>query len=560
MPTVNLSKKVLEKLVGKKLSLDMLKDRISMLGTDLEHIKDDEIKVEVFPNRPDMLSEQGFARAFSSFIGVKTGLREYKVKKSGHHIIVDNSVTMRPYTACAIVKNLTMTDERIREIMQMQEKLATTHGRGRKKSCYGIYPVDKVHFPITYTAKDPATLSFTPLGFDQKIKASEIVETHPTGPKYAHISQDWKKYPFYIDAHHNVMSMLPFTNSNDTGRVELDTKNIFIECTGTEQHNVELALHMFCAMFSDMGGDIYSLEIRYPDNTLTTPRMDATPMDFDLKYINRILGLSLSEKEATTLLKKMGYGYKKGKVLVPAYRADILGQIDFAEDIAIAYGYEHFTEELPQVATIGKESPQAILERTIAHVLTGLGMLELQTYHLSNTALQTSDMSVNTTKTNQDAKKKTKSAVIELANSVSEDYHCLRSWMLPGLIEVLSHNKHHEYPQKLFDMGKVFKKGKTETGVEEDTHLGLIISHDKADYTDIRQVIDYLTTALNKEITIEETTHPSFVPGRCAQGIHKGKVIATFGELHPEILARFKLELPVAAGEIDLSAFQTISQ
>ncbi len=88
MPTVNLNKTVFEKLVGKKLSLDRLKDRISMLGTDLEGIKGNKIEVEIFPNRPDMLSEQGFARAFSSFIGVKTGLRDYKVRKSGCKVFI----------------------------------------------------------------------------------------------------------------------------------------------------------------------------------------------------------------------------------------------------------------------------------------------------------------------------------------------------------------------------------------------------------------------------------------------------------------------------------------
>ena len=57
MPTIQLNKKVFEGLVGKKLPLNKLKDRISMLGTDLEKIEGNEIHVEVFPNRPDMLSE-----------------------------------------------------------------------------------------------------------------------------------------------------------------------------------------------------------------------------------------------------------------------------------------------------------------------------------------------------------------------------------------------------------------------------------------------------------------------------------------------------------------------
>ena len=82
MPTVTLNKQVFEKLVGKSLPLNELKDRISYLGTDLESIEGNEIVVEIFPNRPDMLSEQGLARAFSSFIGVHTGLKEYRAKKN----------------------------------------------------------------------------------------------------------------------------------------------------------------------------------------------------------------------------------------------------------------------------------------------------------------------------------------------------------------------------------------------------------------------------------------------------------------------------------------------
>ena len=55
MPTIKINKKVFEKLVGKKLPLEKLKDRISYLGTDLEDVNENEIVVEIFPNRPDML-------------------------------------------------------------------------------------------------------------------------------------------------------------------------------------------------------------------------------------------------------------------------------------------------------------------------------------------------------------------------------------------------------------------------------------------------------------------------------------------------------------------------
>src|SRR3989344_662518 len=156
MPTVNLNRHEVEKLLGKKLELEALKDRISMLGTDLDDITDDEIIVEIFPNRPDMLSEEGFSRALSSFIGVKTGLKKYSAKPSDYKIIIDKSVkTVRPFTACAVVKNLKFDDKKIKSIVQLQEKLHASYGRNRKKLAIGVYPMEKIKFPITFIAKKP---------------------------------------------------------------------------------------------------------------------------------------------------------------------------------------------------------------------------------------------------------------------------------------------------------------------------------------------------------------------------------------------------------------------
>ena len=71
-----------------------------------------------------------------AFLGKKTGLKEYKIKKPGKDfdVIIDSSVEkIRPYTACAIVKNLSFNDEKIKEIIDIQEKLHGTLGRNRKK-------------------------------------------------------------------------------------------------------------------------------------------------------------------------------------------------------------------------------------------------------------------------------------------------------------------------------------------------------------------------------------------------------------------------------------------
>jgi len=230
MPSVTLNRKVFEKLVGKKLSEKELKDRISMLGTDLESLDKDEIHVEIFPNRPDMLSEQGFSRAFSSFIGLKTGLRKFEVKKSEEKLIIDNSVkSVRPYSICAIVKNLKFDDEKIREIIQVQEKLHVTYGRNRKKCAIGIYPLEKIKFPIKFVGKNPKDILFQPLESKKEMTGLQILSQHPTGKDYGHLLEGKDKFPLFIDANNKVLSMPPIINSYDVGKISESTKEVFIE-------------------------------------------------------------------------------------------------------------------------------------------------------------------------------------------------------------------------------------------------------------------------------------------------------------------------------------------
>lgn len=539
MPTVILNQEVLEKLVGKKLPIEQLKDRISMLGTNLEKIEGNEIQVEVFPNRPDMLSEPGFARALSSFIGAKTGLREYKLKKSGLKVIIDPSVTMRPYTACAIVKNLAFNDERIREIMQAQEKLALTHGRNRKKSAYGIYPLTEIKFPIHYIAKDATKVRFRPLGFDHEIAASQVEELHPKGKEYKDIAKGWTKYPFFIDDSGKIMSLLPYINAHDMGKVDESTTEVFIECTGTDWQNVQIALNILVTMFADMGADIYSLDLVYPDKTITTPDVTPKKMKLDLKYINQRLGLALSEKEAATLLHQMGHGYEKSKVLIPAYRGDILHQVDLMEDIAIAHGYENFAAIIPKVATVGEEDPLEKFLTVLREALIGFRMLEVKNYHLL-------------TEVELNGKMNLQNKIVPLKNSVGE-YNHLRNSLLPSVLKNLSENQHHEYPQNLFELGRTFEYDKsTETGVKETEHLSLAVCHEKADFTEIRQIVDALLLSLGVKGAVKESKHPSFIDGRMGEIIVKNIKVGIIGEIHPAVLENWGITVPVVAAEIDV--------
>src|SRR3989344_3460644 len=540
MPSITLNKTVFEQLVGKQLPLEELKDRISMLGTDLEDIKDNEIHVEVFPNRPDMLSEQGFARAFSSFIGVKTGLRKYAVKESNQKIIIDSSVKgIRPYTACAIVKGLQFDEENLRQVIQIQEKLHITYGRNRKKVAIGIYPLEKITFPIIYKADLPQKIKFKPLEADREMTAIEIMEEHKTGKEYGHLLQGLPKYPIFVDAKGEILSMPPVINSDKTGRVTEETKDVFIECSGFDFEVLSTCLNMIVTALADMGGEIYSLKLEYSEGTKTTPNLTPSKMKLDLPYVNKRLGLSLSEKDAIKLLEKMGYGFEQGHVLIPAYRADILHQVDLIEDIAIAYGYENFQEEIPNVATIGEEDEFEKFSKKVRDLLVGMQLLEVKNFHLTTKE----DL---TTKMNLAAEQP-----IPLKNAIGDHNH-LRNAIMPSLMKILAENQHHEYPQNIFEIGRIFVPGDTETGILEAEHLNVMLCHDKTDFTEIRQVLEALIRALGLECMVKESEHPPFISGRIGDITIHGKKIGIIGELHPQVITYWQMVMPVVCFELNL--------
>ncbi|MHA1213008.1 MAG: phenylalanine--tRNA ligase subunit beta, partial [Candidatus Heimdallarchaeota archaeon] len=82
MPVIDIPLKKINKLLGKPLTLDELEEYCLQIGADIDDKKDDVIKVEYNPNRPDFGSIPGFARALKGVSGLELGLPTYKLKAS----------------------------------------------------------------------------------------------------------------------------------------------------------------------------------------------------------------------------------------------------------------------------------------------------------------------------------------------------------------------------------------------------------------------------------------------------------------------------------------------
>jgi len=545
MTILTLPKKQLESHIGK--ITPELENKISMFGTPVEEVTDTEIMIEVFPNRPDLLSFQGFVRAITSFLK-NPQISEYKTEKpeKNYKVIIDKSVKkVRPYTACAIIKNLSLNDSKIKQIIDIQEKLHTSYGRNRKKLAIGIYPLEQIKLPITFKAKKPEEIRFQPLEMNKEINGRQILSQHPTGREYGNLLKDAEVFPIFQDANNEILSMPPIINSHKTGKITENTKEIFIECSGFHQEYLKKTLNMIVTTFADMGGKIYQMEIKNNKSNELSPNLEPEKISFTINNINKTLGLSLQEKQVKSLLEKMGIGYEKGVALIPPYRTDILHEIDLSEEIAIAYGYDNFIPEIPSISTIGQEDKTAILKRKISEILAGLSLLEISTYHISTKEKQFKNLNI----------KEFKPEMIELEDSKTKN-NILRNSLLAQSINTLSENSDAAYPQKIFELGKTFSHSDSEeTQIQEQEKLCISLCHEKANFTEIKQILDYLTRMLNIKCTIQETENPSFIPGRTGEIIINQKPIGIIGEITPSILKNNKIKMPVSSLEISLDNF-----
>jgi len=518
-------------------------EKISMFGTPAE-LNDDFLEVEIFPNRPDLISLENFARAFKAFTGKSSGIKNYKINKpeKDFKVKIGSSVKeVRPFTACAIIKGLKFDDEKIKSVIDLQEKLHTTIGRNRKKVAIGIYPLEKIKLPIKYEARTSSDIKFIPLEMSQEINGLEILQRHPTGREYAHLLSDYKKFPVFVDSNNKILSMPPIINSNETGKITQETKDVFIECSGSDLEVLKKTLNIIVVTLSEMNGKIFAMELDY-DKPLITPDLTPDKISVSLDNVNKLLGLELKEKDLSNLLPKMEYEYKNGKVSIPAWRSDILHEVDIIEDIAIAYGYESLIPKIHKVATIGEETKKSKIKTKISEILAGLGLIEISSYHLIKA----------------EEAEKNKSSLIELEISKT-DYKFLRNSLLIPNLRILSENKDNDYPQRLYEIGPIFssdKRNKSETGLLETENL--IISLTPGNFTEIKQILDYITKALRIKYTIKETAQKEFIDGRAAGILINDKIIGHIGEIHPETLISWNLRMPLAVMEISLEEIYNI--
>ena len=548
MPVITFKYQDLKDL-GIDMEKDELIDTLPMMSSDIEDFDDEEIKVEFFPNRPDNLSVEGVARSFKGFIGQEVGFPDYKVEESGEYVTVDEEVAaIRPYIGFAKIDNVDFSGDKLKYIMDFQENLHWVIGRDRKKVAIGIHNADVVNGPFKYIATPKDANAFVPLEKDSEMTPDEILTEHDKGKDYAHLIEDFDKYPLILDKDDNVLSMPPIINGELT-KIKEDTHNIIVDVTGTDEKAVNQSLNIICSSFAEVGGQIKSMEVKYEDKTIVTPDLTPQEMNVHVDTANELIGgINLTAEDIKELLLKTRFDAEiisenEVKAIIPSYRVDILHEVDIVENIAVQYHINDVVAKLPDINTVAYENNWFKAESTIREVMIAMGFQEVMSLMLTNEEAHYEKM-------NQEEKPH-----VQVARPITIDRTMIRTSLINSLMEFLEDNKHEDLPQKIFEIGDVLYLDKTkENKTVSSKKLAAVVCHSSANFTEIKSIVSSVLSNLGYTMEIKDSENKTFIEGRAADVVgeaQKGRVEGFFGEISPEVITNFTLDYPVIAFEIE---------
>ncbi|HXF94208.1 MAG TPA: phenylalanine--tRNA ligase subunit beta [Nitrospiraceae bacterium] len=565
MPTISVNRQDLEQLIAgparsrRCITTEQLEAWLPLVKGELkgQNIETGELRIELQDsNRPDLWCCEGIARQIR--IKLQGRAPAYPcfspTRQPKRRLVVSPGLeSVRPYVAACTASGYEVTGEGLAQLIQTQEKLAEIFGRKRRTVSIGLYRLPRIVFPVTYELVKPEDASFTPLGLDSKMTLGEILVVHPKGLEYGSILAGHDRVPLLRDAAGQVLSFPPIINSREIGEVQVGDRELFVEVTGTDLPMVVLTLNILAVNLADRGAAISPIEVTYPyktplGKTVTTPKDLGRVQTIRVEAIEAALGQPLGAQRIGRALRAYGYTITttrdKVSVKLPPYRNDLMHAVDAVEDVAISLGYDAFVPVMPSQFTVGSLSRLEQWADKVRDLMIGMGFQEI----ISNIMASRQELCTHMRLAGTEWDK-----VVEVENVMSQSFSCLRQWLTPSLLRVEAASSRAFYPHRLFEVGETAVPDPHEdTGSRTLVVLGALIAHAGANFSEIHSCLDLLLFYLDRPYTLESVTHPSFLEGRAGRIMSGGQALGLIGELHPEVLERWQIGVPVVAFELEV--------
>jgi phenylalanyl-tRNA synthetase beta chain len=151
---------------------------------------------------------------------------------------------------------------------------------------------------------------------------------------------------------------------------------------------------------------------------------------------------------------------------------------------------------------------------------------------------------------------------MRVSNALSDDMDTLRTSLLPSLVGVVGLNRDRGRSDvRVYELAGVFLAPVADKTAQPDEPLrlgvvatsGVGAEEGRKGFYAMKSVLDACLAALGAPpCTYQRAASELFHPGRCAAVVIEGRQLGYVGELHPTVVAAYRLEGRVVAVEIDV--------
>ena len=278
----------------------------------------------------------------------------------------------------------------------------------------------------------------------------------------------------------------------------------------------------------------------------------------DVERINNLLGTKISKQDMIDILEKLDIKVENALVIPPYFRQDIEQLADVAEEVLRFYGYDKLETTLIKAdTTLGVRNKEQKIEQKIEDVLVNNGLSEIYTYgFVSEKDLEKANIS-----------EELKHTAITIKNPLSDEYKLMRPSTIPSMMQTLATNANKKNQNvKLYDISRNYKNINNEVENGEiplqENILTLGMYGDNLDFYTLKGLVENVleTVSVNRYDIEKETKNGSYHPGRCANIKVGIDTIATFGEVHPEVLENYGIEKRAYLAELNLTKITKYSR
>ncbi len=550
-------------ILGEKYEKDLGKDIVEVLD-----LKEEIIDFEITPNRPDCLSIEGLGRETAAslnkpFKNPRKNIDELQVpdKKEIEGLKVDIAAPDLCYRYIArVVKNVKVGPspdwmkkrlkacgmKSINNIVDITNYVMLE--MGQPMHAFDINSISGKHITVrrAENGKKITTLDETERVLDEKdlVIADEekaVAIAGVMGGLNSEIEKDTQTVVFES-------AMFYGGNIRKTAKkVGLRTESSARYEKGLSSENTLRAINRAVELVELLGaGEVVEGKIDvYP----TKQKINKIKLDVD--KINTLLGTNISKQEMIDILEKVDIKVENDMAIAPYFRMDLEFVADIAEEIARFYGYDKLETTLVRAGTtIGVRTKEQKIENKIQEILVTNGLSEIYTYgFLSEKDLEKSKI-----------KKELIDNAITIINPLGDEFKLMRPTTIPSMMQILAGNNNKKNQNvKLFDISRNYKNidnqvEKGEVPLQENI-LTIGMYGEDVDFYTLKGLVENILEATNvNRYDIErETTNESYHPGRCANLKVGIDTIATFGEVHPEVLINYEINKRVYLAEINIT-------